>query len=96
VCYHNCRELARRGHSVTVFTAATPGAPDREVLSGVEVRRLRPPARVGNAPVLPQLGNHLRGFDLIHLHYPFILGQRSSGWRPYCTARPWWFRCIMT
>jgi glycosyltransferase involved in cell wall biosynthesis len=74
VCFYNARELARRGHDVTVFTAAVAGAPARETRDGFEVRRLRPLVRVGNAPLLPQLVTVLRGFDLIHLHYPFISG----------------------
>ncbi|MCB0240952.1 MAG: glycosyltransferase family 4 protein, partial [Anaerolineae bacterium] len=74
VCYHNARELARRGHDVHVFTATVDGAPQRETLDGIEIHRLRPLVRVGNAPVLPQLFTTLRGFDVIHLHYPFIFG----------------------
>jgi glycosyltransferase involved in cell wall biosynthesis len=87
VCYHNALGLARRGHDVTVFTAAdasgTEGAP-----VGVRVRRLAAPFRVGNAPLLPGLLG-LRGFDLIHLHSPFISGAEltwaaSKLWRtPY-------------
>jgi glycosyltransferase involved in cell wall biosynthesis len=74
VCYHHARELARRGHDVQVFTAAMPGAPARELCEGFMVRRLRPALRVGNAPLLPHLLSVLRGFDVIHLHYPYILG----------------------
>lgn len=74
VCYHNARELARRGHEVIVFTAALPGAPAHEQRDGFSVRRLRPLLRVGNAPLLPGLVTELRGFDLVHLHYPFLLG----------------------
>lgn len=78
VCYHNARELARRGHQVAVFTAAVPGAPASELLDGITVRRLRPLVRAGNAPLLPGLLPALRGFDLVHLHYPFILGAEIA------------------
>jgi glycosyltransferase involved in cell wall biosynthesis len=74
VCYHNARELARRGHDVHVFTASMPHAPENELCDGFTVHRLRPLLRVGNAPVLPALLGVLSGFDVIHLHYPFILG----------------------
>lgn len=72
VAYHNARELARRGHDVTVFTAASEtGSVVTE--PGVEVRRLRALLRLGNAPVLPRLLG-VGGFDVVHLHYPFIFG----------------------
>lgn len=74
VCFDNARELARRGHEVHVFTATFDDAPVFEVLDGVSVHRLRPLIRLGNAPVLPGLIPALRGFDIIHLHYPFIGG----------------------
>lgn len=78
VCYHHARELARRGHSVRVLTAEAPGAPPSERMDGFEVRRLRPLVRVGNAPLLPGLLGALRGFDLIHLHYPFFGGELTT------------------
>ena len=71
VCYHNARVLAERGHDVHVYTAAWPGVPDDP--PGVTVHRLKPLLRLGNAPLLPQL-LRLRGFDLVHLHYPFYTG----------------------
>ena len=78
VCYYNARELARRGHDVTVFTAAADGAPERETRDGIHIRRLQPLVRVGNAPVLPHLLQELRGFDVIHLHYPFYGGEITT------------------
>ena len=78
VCYHNARELARRGHAVTVLTAAVPGAPAVEELDGFVVRRLAAPLRAGNAPLLPELVPALRGFDIIHLHYPFFGGEITA------------------
>ena len=75
VSYHNARELAQRGHDVHVFTATVEGAPKREICDGIQVHRLQPLVRVGNAPLLPQLLPALRGFDVIHLHYPFYGGE---------------------
>lgn len=73
VCYHNARELARRGHDIHVYTVALPGFPAEETLYGFQVHRLKPLFQIGNAPLLPSL-LQLKGFDLIHLHYPFIFG----------------------
>jgi glycosyltransferase involved in cell wall biosynthesis len=78
VCYHNARELARRGHEVHVFTAAMPGLAARSSSNGVHVHRLRPIVQVGNAPVLPGLMQALRGFDMLHLHYPFFGGEITA------------------
>lgn len=78
VCRQNARELARRGHTVHVFTAAAPGAPGEEQRDGFAIHRLRPLVRVGNAPLLPRLARALRGFDVIHLHYPFFGGEITA------------------
>jgi glycosyltransferase involved in cell wall biosynthesis len=78
VCYHNALGLARRGHEVTVFTAATAGAPDHERRDGLRVERLRPLLRLGNASLQPGLLRALRGFDIIHLHCPFIAGAELT------------------
>jgi glycosyltransferase involved in cell wall biosynthesis len=72
VCYHNALGLARLGHDVTVYTAAAGGGEAFDP-PGVTVRRLPPLLRLGNAPLLPGL-LRLSGFDLVHLHYPFIFG----------------------
>lgn len=74
VCHYNALQLARRGHEVHVLTAALPGAATYEVRDGFTVQRLRPLVRIGNAPFLPGLTRALRGFDVIHLHWPFIVG----------------------
>ena len=62
---------AARGHHVEVFTAPAPG--EVPVSPGVEVHRTPPTFAIGNAPFLPSLAR-LGGFDLVHLHYPFIFG----------------------
>jgi glycosyltransferase involved in cell wall biosynthesis len=78
VCYHNVCELARRGHQVTVFTAAENGLEDMADQDRYQVIHLKPLARVGNAPLLPQLASRLAGFEIIHLHYPFYGGEFSA------------------
>jgi len=72
VALQNARSLARLGHEVTVYTAAAGGASTVEA-GEVTVRRLRTLARVGNAPLTPHLLG-LSGYDIVHLHYPFIFG----------------------
>jgi glycosyltransferase involved in cell wall biosynthesis len=62
---------AERGHHVEVFTAPAPGAEPES--PGVEVHRTPPAFAIGNAPLLPGL-LRLGGFDVVHLHYPFIFG----------------------
>jgi len=72
VCYHNSLELARRGHEVTVFTLdhGTSGTDPREF----RVVRLRTPLLSGDGGVVPHLFRDLKGFDAVHLHYPFYGG----------------------
>jgi glycosyltransferase involved in cell wall biosynthesis len=72
VCYHNALGLAKSGHEVTVFTANHPPG-DYTYPEGITVRRLPVTFRIGNAPLLPGLLG-IKGFDIIHLHHPFIFG----------------------
>jgi glycosyltransferase involved in cell wall biosynthesis len=74
-CYRFARGQAARGHEVEVFTApATGQAPDPgEVL----VHRIAPLLAFGNAPLIPSLAR-IEGFDLLHLHYPFIFGSELT------------------
>lgn len=72
VCYYNALELARLGHEVTVYTAQhPPGEPTYP--PEIAVKRLPVAFRLGNAPLLPGLLG-LRGYDILHLHFPFIFG----------------------
>jgi glycosyltransferase involved in cell wall biosynthesis len=73
VCYYNALELARSGHQVSVYTAESP-SPSSFDPPGVTVHRLRTLARFGNVPLLPGL-LRIREVDLIHLHYPFGIGE---------------------
>ena len=66
---------AERGHHVEVFTAPAPG---QETASpGVGVHRIAPVFEIGNAPLIPRLGR-LGGFDVVHVHYPFIFGSELT------------------
>jgi len=69
------REQAARGCEVDVYTAPAPGeAPDP---GGARIHRIDPVAAIGNAPVIPRLAR-LEGFDVVHLHYPFIFGAELT------------------
>lgn len=78
VAYHNALELARRGHEVHVFTAATRLPPGWCDPPEIRVHRLAAPLRLGNAPLTPALPWRLRGFDLVHLHWPYIFGAELT------------------
>jgi len=76
VAYNNARLLHERGHEVTVFTAKKAG--DEAMSFPFAVERLPAWFRIGNAPLTPGLVSKLRGFDLIHLHYPYIFGAELT------------------
>jgi len=70
-CLHLAAGSAARGHHVEVFTAEAEG-PALDTGATI-VHRLEPVAAIGNAPLIPALAR-LSGFDVVHLHYPFIFG----------------------
>jgi glycosyltransferase involved in cell wall biosynthesis len=73
--YRFARGQAERGHHVEVFTAPAPGEPPDP--GGALVHRIDPAFAIGNAPLLPELAR-LEGFDVVHLHYPFIFGSELT------------------
>ena len=72
VAAFNARELKKLGHQVTVFTPFYQ--PVKEEFGDLEIKRLKPLFKYGNAAFIPALGKMLKGFDIIHLHYPFFGG----------------------
>jgi glycosyltransferase involved in cell wall biosynthesis len=69
------RRQADRGQDVEVFTApaaGTPPDPGRAL-----IHRLDPVLAIGNAPLIPSLVR-VDGFDVVHLHYPFIFGSEVT------------------
>lgn len=72
VAFYNARALARLGHRVTVYTADGRHASARD-RDEFQVRRLKTPLQIGNAPLVPGL-LLMERHDLVHLHYPFIFG----------------------
>ena len=91
------RELQRRGHEVSIVTHRVPGAPVRETLNGVRIRRLFPstlPAGL-RSPVFIALTMlyllvHGRRFDAVHC---MSLSVHAVG---VAVARPLWgFRWVV-
>jgi glycosyltransferase involved in cell wall biosynthesis len=66
---------AERGHEVEVFTAPAPGTPPDP--GRVEVHRIEPAFAIGNAPLIPAIAR-IEGFDVVHIHYPFIFGAELT------------------
>lgn len=71
VALAECNELARRGHTVEVFTLRYPG---KKTVLPFKVNRLFGLPRFGDGGFTPQLLWRLRKFDVVHLHYPFYGG----------------------
>ena len=74
-CYRFARGQAERGHQVEVFTAPADGDPPDP--GGAVVHRIKPALAIGNAPLIPSLAR-VEGFDLVHVHYPFIFGAELT------------------
>lgn len=69
--YNLAKILSAQRHEITVFTPNYNNLV-AEYNDIFKVRRLRPFFSFGNAAVLPFLGKHLKDFDAVHLHLPFI------------------------
>src|SRR5581483_4865092 len=83
VVAETARLLHERGHVVTVLTGQRPGTEVIDFPFGIEY--LPALLRLGNAPLTPHLVGKLRGYDLVHLHYPFIFGAEIT-----CGAARYW------
>jgi glycosyltransferase involved in cell wall biosynthesis len=74
-CDRFAKGLAERGHHVEVFTAPAEGDPPDP--GRAIVHRIDPVLAIGNAPLIPAVAA-IEGFDVIHLHYPFIFGSELT------------------
>jgi glycosyltransferase involved in cell wall biosynthesis len=74
-CYRFAKGQAERGHHVEVFTAPAEG--ERPDPGRAIVHRIDPMLAIGNAPLIPAMAG-IEGFDVIHLHYPFIFGSELT------------------
>jgi len=78
VAYHHARLMHERGHEVTVFTAVQKNKDAQLPAFPFTVHYLPVIFRLGNAPLTPSLTKGLDGFDVIHLHYPYIFGAELT------------------
>jgi len=74
VAYEHALGLARLGHQVTVFTPLFSNKDKSFTASEFEIKRLPSWGKIGNGAFLPQLFWQLKGFDIVHLQYPFFGG----------------------
>lgn len=70
VCFEEAARLSG-DHEITVVTLCYGDSLPQETPNGFAVKRLRPLIKFGNAGYLTDLVKVLRGFDVVHLHYPF-------------------------
>ena len=68
VAYEYTQALIGSGHCVQVFTIATGKTAD---IQDSKVTRFRGVFSYGHAAIIPSFLWKLRGYDIIHLHYPF-------------------------
>ncbi len=80
VAFEYTERLRAHGNNVHVFTPQyrNGGDPTSPRLRGAGdpeyVHRVPSPLTAGNAGVVPSLFNRMKGFDVVHLHYPFFGG----------------------
>src|SRR5439155_21034646 len=76
------RELAARGHEVTVVTSRHDASlPSEEVLDGFRVVRVKPKLLLLQTPIVPKMRATLRGIavDVVHAHSPPPLASQYAG-----------------
>ncbi len=91
VADNESQELRKRGHEVTVFTLKYNHTSSESCSDG-SIVLLCPLLRLGDAGVVPQLIWRLRGFDVIHLHYPFYGGAEWAA----LASRVWGIPLVIT
>jgi glycosyltransferase involved in cell wall biosynthesis len=70
VAFEYTERLRARGHHAHVFTPRYR----RVENDPTYVHRIPSPVQWGNGSVVPSLAYRLKGFDVVHLHYPFFGG----------------------
>ena len=80
--YMLSKELAERGHDVTIFTSSDKSFSYKENVDGLEVYRVSPIGKIYNVPIAPSLLPTLirkRKPDVVHGHqYPVFFSDVSS------------------
>ena len=72
LAYNQSLGLAKLSHQVTVFTPLYGEEDKKFTRSEFRIKRLIAWGKIGNGAFLPQLFWQLKGFDIVHLHYPFF------------------------
>jgi glycosyltransferase involved in cell wall biosynthesis len=76
VCYQNTLTGMEFGHAVDVYTPLYKSlkgqSARRSIVHTIRIFRLSPFFQYGNTAIVPQLLWKLRGYDILHFHYPFI------------------------
>ena len=70
VCQDEVSRLAPE-NEVAVYTLAYPGYKYEDEKLSYKVFRLKPFIKIGDGGILSGLTELLRGYDIVHLHYPF-------------------------
>jgi len=71
VAWEESKRLAARGHQVTIFTLDHGGDYSADANQPFKIVRLKTWLKAGDAGWTPRLLFKIKGFDVIHLHYPF-------------------------
>lgn len=78
--FEQARQLVKLGNETVVLTSRYKKEQKKlENIEGVQVQRLTPIFKYGNAAFLPQLFWRMKDFDAIFLHYPFF-GTAETVW----------------
>lgn len=71
----NARELVKLGHDVTVFTPSYQEV--EEEIKDINIERVPALIYYGNAAFIPSVIWMLKGYDIVHIHYPFFGGAET-------------------
>jgi glycosyltransferase involved in cell wall biosynthesis len=71
VVHEEAKRLTALGEDVTVFTLDHGISYEQDETLPYTVVRLKTWLKVGDAGLVPQLAWRLRGFDIVHVHYPW-------------------------
>lgn len=74
VCFDEAKMQTENGHRVTVFTLRYSDTVYNDQKFPFRIIRLKPFLSSTAAGFIPILTNHLKRFDIVHLHYPFYGG----------------------
>ncbi len=74
VAFEEAQRLSELGHEVEVYTMQYPNFVYEKYNWSFVIRRTKPFVKLGDAGLMPGLVKSIKGFDLVHLHYPFFGG----------------------